>query len=95
MNKTKSTYKLQYPDLLQPRDKNHPLYQLLDEYIITGDQKQIALKLNVSEPLISDVKNGKQRSRNVWDCLMVIMMRRKKERDRVLAYMGVQQQQAA
>jgi hypothetical protein len=39
-------YKLQYPDLIQPKDKDHILYKLLEEYIIDGDQKSIAIQFD-------------------------------------------------
>lgn len=80
-------YKLQFPDLIQPKDRTHPLYQLLDQFIIDGDQKEIALKFDISEGVVSNVKCGRERSKRVWDQLIVKMMRRKKEQDRVLAYM--------
>jgi hypothetical protein len=81
------TNKLHFPDLIQPKDRNDPLYRLLEEYIIDGDNKSIATRLDVNESMVSDVKRGIKRSRRIWDGLVCVMMRRKKERDRVLAYM--------
>lgn len=83
----KRTFKLQHPDLIQPKDKNHRLYQLLDEYLIHGDEKQIASKLEIAKAVVSNVKTGKIRSRIVWDQLVSLMMARKKERKAVMQYL--------
>jgi hypothetical protein len=80
-------YKLQYPDLIQPKDKDHILYKLLEEYIIDGDQKSIAIQFDINESVVSDVKHCKSRSRRVFDRLISIMMKRRSEQERIVAHM--------
>lgn len=81
------SYKFQYPDLTQPKKKSDPLYDLLDEFLIRGDQKEIAAALNIkSEGVISDVKNGRARNRRVWDQFMIRVKRRQEEREKITQY---------
>lgn len=85
--RTRGTYKLQHPDLIQPKDPNHPLYKIVDEFIIDGDQREIAAKLKINDAVVSNVKRGRERSRRVWDQIIVRVMRRKKEQEKVLSYL--------
>lgn len=80
--------KLNHPDLVQPKDRTHIMYQLLDQYIIGGDEKEIAADLKIKNVgAVSNVKTGRCRSRRVWDALITRMMKRKNEEERVVAYM--------
>ncbi len=82
----KPKYKLQHPDLIQPKDKNDRLYQLLDQFLIDGDNKIIVSKLKVSEASVSNVRNGKTASKRIWDQFMVILQRRMKEKEKLIKY---------
>jgi hypothetical protein len=79
--------KLNYPDVIQPKDKSHILYSLLDQYLVLGDEKSIAISLQVRENSVSGVKIGRDRSARIWDALVSIMMKRKEEEDRIIKYL--------
>lgn len=85
---THSKTKLSHPNLIQPKDRNHILYKLLDQYIIGGDEKNIASDLKIKNvSAISNVKTGRCRSARVWDALVTRMMKRKEEEERIVSYM--------
>jgi hypothetical protein len=88
MKKVNHTYTLLHPDLVQPKDRSDELYRLLDEFIIDGDEKQIALDFGINSSVVSDVKKGRCRSRRVWDQLIDIMLRRSQAKKNLLAYMS-------
>jgi hypothetical protein len=74
--------------MTQPKNPNHPVYKLIDEYLIPGDQKIIAVELGIENPgIVSRVKTGKARSARIWNKIIERVMQRKKEHDQFMKAM--------
>jgi hypothetical protein len=86
-----------FPDLIQPKDPNHVLYKMVDEFLINGDLKLIRIELNVTAQTVSDVKRGAARSKRVWAKIIEVVMKRKEQQDAFMTYMSkpLPQSQAA
>lgn len=78
--------------MTQPRNPNHPIYKLIKETLIAGDQKIIALELEVDPGVVSRVKTGHKRSARVWKKIIEKVMERKKNEDQ---FMKVMKKEAA
>lgn len=75
-------------ELEQPRDKAHPIYAILQKYIVSNDAKRIAENLGVNPSLVSNVKAGRTISKTVWPHLVKIAMKRKDHETEFLTYMN-------
>jgi hypothetical protein len=72
----------------QPKDQTDPIYAIVSKYLQHGDQKIIAIELEVSPGLVSSVKHGRIRSKRIWDRIVEVCMNRKDSEERFLQYMS-------
>jgi hypothetical protein len=68
----------------QPKNLDHPLYTLIDDNLIIGDLKIIAMDLKVSQNVVSQVKCGKVRSARIWKRIIETALKRKKDQERII-----------
>ena len=77
-----------FTDLAQPRDRNDPVYKVIDEFLERADQKIIAAEIGVSKEAVSDVKCGTTRSKRIWNKIIEKVMARMEQREAFLKYAG-------
>lgn len=71
----------------QPRDPAHPIYAVVQKYIVNRDAKKIAEEVGVSPSLVSNVKAGRTISKTVWPRLVKIALKRKQDESDFMQFM--------